>query len=384
MVTPTTSCMLLVCLVVVAHASRPIVVGLDEVAFIQHDLSKRPQAAQDDPAKAFEEGFNEHAKQFGEVSAVDMARFIGSLGAMKAPTVAPANLTYVAGESALVKGSGDHAGDWFPCQIKGVGKRPHEYRIFMPSVGNITVRAVALRKVQPEAQSWLPAFAPGERVEILAENAQWSGHWLQATILGQGSVPNTYYVKVHVAEVDALPDVPLRMLRKRYEPAASGCSDSDRMQVMHTFLQKGNLVFAGWASKCENFMPADGVVDYRKLDQCLQEVFPVSPMCTSCGVDFMKETTSRCSSQCGPITSACKSFSTPSKDCQDATAKCMACSTPALLSLFECVGIDDNGLPGKLEKFQQAAASRLLAMPGATDGIFTALLQALGSSVTRL
>mmetsp|Transcript_59494 Transcript_59494/g.159362 ORF Transcript_59494/g.159362 Transcript_59494/m.159362 type:complete len:357 (-) Transcript_59494:58-1128(-) len=352
MVTSTAGIVLLACLVGLGRASGRLPTSLDGVIFLQHDLSRAEKA-----------NATRHTTPPEEPSA---------------DTAAP---TYVVGESAEVKGGGAQVGKWFPCSIKSLGPRPHEYTITLATVGDMTAHARVLRKARPEALNWVPGFRAGEHVEVFATTPPFTGQWIQARILGQGTVANAYYIQVPVIEADAIPDVPLASLRKLREPVASGCSTEDRMQALHTFFTKGNMVFGGWATKCENFMPADGV-DYERLNKCVQEVLPVSPMCSLCGVDFMKEAMGpRCSSKCTPMASSCTSLISPSDRCMDDTVKCMDCTMPALHSLFECVGINDPSLSGKLSQLRNAAANHLQAMPGANDGTFAVIIDMLGRSV---
>lgn len=338
---PKAGLVLLACWVSVARASGCSRSGLDEVGLIQQDL-QRQKASQQPPA------------------------------------LDPPAVTYEIGESVEVKGGAGHEG-WFPCSIKSLGKRPNEYTISVPALGDLPVRAAALRKAQPESRLWMPHFAPGERVEVLGAFPPFVGLWVQARVLGQGNLPNTYYIRVPTSTADSIPDVPLSSLRKLHEPVVSGCSTTDRMQAVYTFMTQGNMVFLGWADKCENFMPANGT-DYQRLDRCVQEIFPVSPMCSQCGVEFMKETMGTCRTECEPMSSSCTSFTSPSTSCMDNMVKCMDCANPALLTLFDCVGASDDTIAGKLAKLRGFAASRTLALPGMVNGIYTALLDGLTRS----
>mmetsp|Transcript_48322 Transcript_48322/g.149261 ORF Transcript_48322/g.149261 Transcript_48322/m.149261 type:complete len:365 (+) Transcript_48322:63-1157(+) len=303
-------------------------------------------------------------------------------------TPPPPPPSYAVGESVEVKGSGAHAGEWIPCSITGKGEKPHQYAILVPFAGEMQVMAAALRKAEVGTGWWVPSFAPLERVEVLSAVGPLAGSWIQGKVLGQGSLPNTYYLQVPTADIDALPDIPLSSLRKLHEPVVAGCSTVDRKQVLHVLTMKGVLAFAGWSDRCEDFMLPGGKgnesagVDYRKLDRCVQEVLPVSPMCSLCTADFARESFGTCSAQCLPTASECASFTSPSARCQKALSDCLGCAGPALLSLFQCVGLSDESLPSRLSSLRDAASKRALAIPGVVDSIYGILMDGLAKSVT--
>mmetsp|Transcript_100840 Transcript_100840/g.315134 ORF Transcript_100840/g.315134 Transcript_100840/m.315134 type:complete len:342 (-) Transcript_100840:60-1085(-) len=290
-------------------------------------------------------------------------------------------LSYVVGESAEVKGSGQFAGKWFPCLIKSKREQPETYTITVPDMGDVHhVPASHLRKADLQAANWLPSFAAGERAEMLATEGSFKGSWIQSKVLSQGSMPNTYHVEVPTSKVGPIPDVQLSHLRKLGEPMVAGCSRLDRRQALHMFKKLDVFVFAGWANKCENFLLGNAV-DYQKLDRCVREVMPVSPMCSMCGIDFAREAMGPCSAKCVPVVAECGSFTSPSRGCMEAATGCMECTTPAMNALFECLGMYYEGTPGQLELIVNTTRKGYMALTGMADGIFGAILNGLYRSV---
>mmetsp|Transcript_73973 Transcript_73973/g.217065 ORF Transcript_73973/g.217065 Transcript_73973/m.217065 type:complete len:364 (-) Transcript_73973:34-1125(-) len=348
---------LLACLVELNGASGRVPSSVDEVILIQNNLITGQKAE----------------LTMSSESAAD-------------PSTDPPVLTFDIGESVEVLGKGSHAGEWIPCSIKSRGDRPNEYTITVPQVGDIRrVKAAKIRRALAETGFWIPAFAPGERAEVFPNEGPFNGSWIQAQILGQGSVPNTYYINVPTSEVNPIPDVSFSLLRKLQKPVISGCSTVDRMQMVHLFSAKGSFFFVGWADRCENFMPQEGNtsagVDYVKMDACLRAVFPISPKCSACGGDFVKEAMGPCSAACAPTTTSCASFTSPSESCMADLATCMDCTKPALDTLFQCVGVYDETIPGKTAFLRDAARGKLLAQPGVADKIFASLVDGLALSV---
>lgn len=114
------------------------------------------------------------------------------------------------------------AGDWpswLPCTVLGRGSAANSYEIRVAGQQELSnVPSVALRKVAGRAR--VQSFSPGDLAEVLALSGPMSGSWLACTILGQGSGPDRYSIRVLSGppEKQRFPNVHAVLLRK---PAAA-------------------------------------------------------------------------------------------------------------------------------------------------------------------